>query len=74
MKRRRKENDSCCLSSGKDRGNLQYRHCHLQEVNETLGLLRPECFHLDRAAASQMAACGQIQAGNLGMACDEQEE
>lgn len=54
-------------------GNLQYRHCHLQEVNEALGLLRP-CFHLDRAAASQMVAWGQIQAGNLGMGCDEQEE
>ena len=73
MKRRRKENDSCCFSSGKDMGNLQYRHCHLQEVNEALGLLRP-CFHLDRAAASQMVAWGHIQAGNLGMGCDEQEE
>lgn len=74
MKRRRKENGSCCLSSEKDEGDLQCRHCHLQEVNRALGLLTPECFHLDRAAVSQMVTCGQIQAGKLSMACDDEEE
>lgn len=72
-KKKRKENDSC-LSSGEDGGNLQCRVCHLQEVKGALGVLRLECFHLDAAAVGQMVACGQIQAGNLSVACDDGED
>lgn len=50
-------------------GNIQPRHCHLQEVKGSLRRLMPECFHLAIAAANQMVACGQIQAGNLSMVC-----
>ena len=37
-------------------------------------MLRLEAFHLDTAAAGQMVACGQIQAGNLSVACDDEED
>lgn len=53
----------------KGRGNIQPRHCHLQEVKGSLRRLMPKCFHLAIAAASHMVACGQIQAGNISMAC-----
>lgn len=50
------------------RGNLQRRHCHLQEVKGALGLLMQQCFQLDTAAVGQMAVCGQIGAGNVSTA------
>jgi hypothetical protein len=33
-----------------------------------------ESFHLDTAAVGQMVICGQIRAGNLSKANDEEEE
>lgn len=74
MGKKRTENDSGCLSSEEDGGNLQHRRCHLQEVKGALGILGLECFHLDAAAVGQMVACGQIQAGNLSMTCDDEED
>lgn len=74
MRKKGKENDSCCLFSEEEGGNLQRRLCHLQEVKRALGVLRLEHFHLDAAAVGQMVACGQIQPGNLSVACDDEED
>lgn len=73
MKGKKKENDPCCLSSGEAKGKLPRRCFHLQEVKGDLDD-SCQCFHLDAAAAGQMVACGQIQAGILSSTCDEEEE
>lgn len=73
MKRERKKM-TVIVFHWKGWGNLQQRHCHLQEVEKSSWTTRAKAFPLGNGSCRPDGHLWADIAGNLSMACDEKEK